>query len=172
MSNEWGESKLGELLELERIEENLYRGWCHQGSPQRAFGGQVAAQALTAAGSTVVDDRPVHSLHGYFVRGGRTDSPIVYEVERTRDGGSFSTRRVVAIQGGETIFSLSASFQRAAASSEHQAAMPADVVAPELVEHVQIERLPVRASAIELRYIGDPNTGLPDEGRGWPAQSA
>jgi acyl-CoA thioesterase-2 len=166
MSKDWGESKLGELLELERIEENLYRGWCHQGSPQRAFGGQVAAQALTAAGSTVVEDRPVHSLHGYFVRGGRTDTPIVYEVERTRDGGSFSTRRVVAIQGGETIFSLSASFQRAATSSEHQAAMPADVVDPELVEHVQIERLPVRASAVELRYIGDPNTGLPDEGRG------
>ncbi|MDT7589425.1 MAG: acyl-CoA thioesterase [Pseudonocardiales bacterium] len=153
------------MLQLERIEENLFRGWCHQTGWQRAFGGQVAAQALTAAGATVPEERGVHSLHGYFIRGGRTDRPIVFEVERTRDGGSFTTRRVVAIQDGETIFSLSASFQRAEVSSEHQARMP-EVTAPEDGDIELFEPLPIRQSAIEARYIGDPTKGLPDVGRG------
>jgi len=157
--------KISDLLELERIEENLFRGWCHQGSPQRAFGGHVAAQALTAAGATVPDDRGVHSLHGYFIRAGRTDRPIIYEAERTRDGGSFTTRRVVAIQDGETIFSLSASFQRAEPSSEHQAAMP-EVAGPDDGDLAEIDALPIRQAVLEIRYIGDPGEGLPDEGRG------
>jgi acyl-CoA thioesterase II len=154
-----------DLLELERIEENLFRGWCHQGAPQRAFGGQVAAQALTAAGATVPEDRGVHSLHGYFIRPGRTDRPIVYEAERTRDGGSFTTRRVVAIQNGETIFSLSASFHRAEPSSEHQARMP-EVSGPDDGATVLADTLPIRQTVIEIRYVGDPRHGLPDEGRG------
>lgn len=114
-----------ELLTLERLEENLYRGFCHAGMPPRAFGGQVAAQSLIAAGSTLpAPDLLVHSLHGYFIRAGRTDRPIVYEVDRTRDGRSFATRRVVAIQDGEAIFSLSASFHRPEDSDEHQADAP------------------------------------------------
>lgn len=113
------------LVALERLEENLYRGTCHPGAPLRAFGGHVAAQSLIAAGSTVPEERPVHSLHGYFIRPGRTDRPIVYQVDRTREGGSFTTRRTIAIQDGETIFSLSASFQRPEDGDEHQADMPA-----------------------------------------------
>ncbi|TDD42450.1 acyl-CoA thioesterase [Saccharopolyspora elongata] len=112
------------LIELERVEENLYRGTCHPGAPLTAFGGHVAAQSLIAAGSTVPVERAVHSLHGYFIRPGRTDRPIVYQVDRTREGASFTTRRVVAVQDGETIFSLSASFQRSEDSEEHQVDMP------------------------------------------------
>jgi len=107
----------------------------------------------------------VHSLHGYFIRAGRTDRPIIYEAERTRDGGSFTTRRVVAIQDGETIFSLSASFQRAEPSSEHQAAMP-EVAGPDDGDLAEIDALPIRQAVLEIRYIGDPGKGLPDEGRG------
>ncbi|WP_116200324.1 acyl-CoA thioesterase [Amycolatopsis circi] len=156
---------LDQLLKLEPLELNLFRGWCHQGSPQRAFGGQVAAQALTAAGATVPSARHVHSLHGYFIRGGRTDMPIIYEVERTRDGGSFTTRRVVAIQNGESIFSLSASFQTEADSSAHQARMP-DVPAPDEAGVVEQDRSPIVLSAIEVRFVSSPETGLPDTGRG------
>jgi len=156
---------LDQLLKLEPLELNLFRGWCHQGSPQRAFGGQVAAPALTAAGATVPAERHVHSLHGYFIRGGRTDMPIIYEVERTRDGGSFTTRRVVAIQNGESIFSLSASFQTEAESSAHQARMP-DVPSPDEAGAVEQDRSPIVLSAIEVRFVSDPETGLPDTGRG------
>ncbi|ROO84476.1 acyl-CoA thioesterase-2 [Actinocorallia herbida] len=113
-----------EVLHLERIEDDLFRGRCHQGAPQRAFGGQVAAQALVAAGRTVPADRTVHSLHSYFIRAGRADSPIVYGVDRTRDGASFTTRRVVAIQNGKTIFSLSASFHAPEPGLDHQSATP------------------------------------------------
>ncbi|MEU6264598.1 acyl-CoA thioesterase [Saccharopolyspora shandongensis] len=112
------------LIDLEQLEENLYRGTCHPGAPLTAFGGHVAAQSLIAAGSTVPEERTVHSLHGYFIRPGRTDRPIVYQVDRTREGSSFTTRRVVALQDGETIFSLSASFQRPETSQEHQVGMP------------------------------------------------
>ncbi|MBB4687862.1 acyl-CoA thioesterase [Amycolatopsis jiangsuensis] len=156
---------LSQLLKLEPLELNLFRGWCHQGSPQRAFGGQVAAQALTAAGSTVPSERHVHSLHGYFIRGGRTDTPIIYEVERTRDGGSFTTRRVVAIQNGESIFSLSASFQLEADSSEHQARMP-EAPPPDEASAGEQDESPIMLSAIEVRFVSDPGTGLPDNGRG------
>jgi acyl-CoA thioesterase-2 len=156
---------IDQLLKLETLERNLFRGFSHEGSPQRAFGGQVAAQALTAAGATVPEEREVHSLHGYFIRGGRTDLPIVYEVERTRDGGSFTTRRVAAIQNGETIFSLSASFQRPAESSEHQARMP-EVPKPDDVERRDEDELPIMMSVIEARFISDPDAGLPDLGSG------
>lgn len=99
------------FLSLERLERDLFRGWCHEGAPLRAFGGQVAGQALTAAGHTVEAGLVVHSLHGYFLRSGDTRSPIVYQVERLRDGRSYVSRRVTAIQRGEAIFSLSASFK-------------------------------------------------------------
>src|SRR6185295_15730482 len=92
---------------------------------QRVFGGQVAAQALVAAGRTVADDRRVHSLHSYFLRPGDPTIPIVYEVDRIRDGRSFTTRRVIAIQHGQAIFNLAASFQIEEPGPDHQMAMPA-----------------------------------------------
>lgn len=117
-------------LDLEKLEENLYRGESPQIGWQRVFGGQVIAQALIAAQKTVDDDRFVHSLHAYFMRPGDPLVPIVYQVERIRDGASFCTRRVVAIQHGKAIFSMSASFQIFEDGFEHQIKMP-DVTPPE-----------------------------------------
>ena len=98
-------------LALERVDRDIFSGWCHAGAPLRAFGGQVAAQALVAAGTTIDEgERHVHSLHAYFLRPGRTADPIVYLVDRPHDGRSYTTRRVRAVQYGETIFTLSASF--------------------------------------------------------------
>src|SRR3974390_1263146 len=112
------------LLELEPLEVDLFRGESRDiGSPQ-VFGGQVLGQALTAASRTVTG-RVVHSLHAYFLRRGDFNSPIVYQVDRSRDGHSFSNRRVVAIQHGEQIFHVSCSFQVAEAGMEHSAPMPA-----------------------------------------------
>lgn len=112
-------------LRLERVDRDIFTGWCHAGAPLRAFGGQVAAQALIAADQTVEEpDRHVHSLHGYFIRPGRTTDPIVYLVDRTRDGRSFSTRRVSAMQYGETIFTMSASFAIVEPTLEHQIEPP------------------------------------------------
>src|SRR5690348_1845125 len=102
---------LEQILDLEKIEVWTYRGFSFHPGSTRAFGGLVAAQALVAAGRTVPDHRRVHSLHAYFLRPGDTGAPILYTVEPVRDGGSFTTRRVLAVQHGETIFSLSASFQ-------------------------------------------------------------
>lgn len=116
--------ELVELLDLETIEANLFRGQHPVTEMQRAFGGQVLAQALTAATHTVPPDREPHSLNAYFLHGGRTDIPIIYDVEGTRDGRSFSARRVVARQGGRMIFSLSASFQVAEDGLDHMDAMP------------------------------------------------
>ena len=113
-----------DLLRLDDIDLNLFRGWCHAGAPLRAFGGQVAAQALVAAGRTVAPDRLVHSLHGYFMRPGDPRRPLVYEVERLRDGRSYATRRVTAIQRGEAMFTLSASFKVPEESPERQRAVP------------------------------------------------
>ncbi len=118
-----------QLLQLERIEVNIYRGASRDiGTPQ-VFGGQVLGQALQAAARTV-DGRYCHSLHAYFLRRGDVDAPIVYEVDRARDGGSFSSRRVVAIQHGKPIFNMSASFQTPETGIEHMAGMP-DVRGPE-----------------------------------------
>ncbi|HTW39170.1 MAG TPA: acyl-CoA thioesterase II [Steroidobacteraceae bacterium] len=117
------------LLELEPLEVNLFRGESRDiGSPQ-VFGGQVLGQALMAASRTV-EGRVVHSLHAYFLRRGDFNAPIVYEVDRSRDGQSFSNRRVVAIQHGEQIFNMTASFQVTQPGLEHQIPMPA-VPSPE-----------------------------------------
>jgi acyl-CoA thioesterase-2 len=112
-----------DLLELEEIDRDIFRGCTHAGAPMRTFGGQVAAQALIAAGRTA-GDRVVHSLHSYFLRPGRPSSPIIYLVDRVRDGGSFTTRRVDAVQYGETIFTLSASFKSHEEGREHQRPSP------------------------------------------------
>ncbi len=118
------------ILDLERLEQDLYRGNSPQVGWQRVFGGQVIAQSLVAAQRTMDDDRHVHSLHGYFMRPGDPEVPIIYEVDRIRDGKSFNTRRVVAIQHGRAIFSLSASFQVNEPGLDHQFDMP-DVPMPE-----------------------------------------
>jgi len=118
------------LLTLERIEENLFRGASQDlGFPQ-LFGGQVLGQVISAASQTVDAARHVHSLHGYFLRPGDSHQPVVYDVDRVRDGGSFSTRRVSAIQKGQTIFTGIASFQADENGYEHQLAMP-DVAGPD-----------------------------------------
>jgi len=117
------------LLRLEQIEDNIFRGDSRDiGSPQ-VFGGQVLGQALSAAQNTV-DGRVAHSLHAYFLRRGDVNSPIIYEVDRARDGGSFSNRRVVAIQHGRPILNLAASFQNPEEGLVHQVAMP-DVPGPD-----------------------------------------
>jgi acyl-CoA thioesterase-2 len=123
-------SRLVQLLDLEPIEINLFRGVSPAGLWQRVFGGQVVAQALVAAQRTVDVDRQAHSLHGYFMRPGDPSIPIIYEVGRLRDGGSFTTRRVTAIQKGEAIFALESSFQKEEEGLEHFIEMP-DVPAPE-----------------------------------------
>jgi acyl-CoA thioesterase-2 len=159
--------RLVALLDLERIEENIFRGVSPAESPVRVFGGQVAGQSLVAAGRTVPADRHVHSLHSYFLRPGDPSIPIVYEVDRTRDGRSFTTRRVVAVQRGKPIFSLSASFQIDEQGIDHADAMP-EVPDPETLptygESVrdvgdQLGVLATMATAprpIDVRYVTAP----------------
>jgi acyl-CoA thioesterase-2 len=112
------------MLELEAIEENLFRGLSHSMGSKRVFGGQVLAQALNAAMRTVPVDRQVHSLHAYFILPGDIQQAIIFEVDRIRDGGSFTTRRVKAIQKGQAIFLMSASFQLKQEGFDHQIPMP------------------------------------------------
>ena len=141
--------RLIEILSLEMIEKNIFRGESQDiGSPQ-VFGGQVLGQALRAASSTV-EDRMVHSLHAYFLRRGDFEAPIVYEVDRARDGGSFSNRRVIAVQHGHQIFNMTASFQKPEQGLEHQSEMP-KVKEPEQLEDIVdlikpewVEQLPLR----------------------------
>ena len=122
--------RLLSILDLEPLEDNLFRGRSPQQSWQRVFGGQVLGQALVAAVRTVQAERVAHSLHAYFLLGGDPTCPIVYSVERVRDGGSFSTRRVTAIQHGRPMFVMSASFHKIELGYDHQSPMP-KVPAPE-----------------------------------------
>jgi acyl-CoA thioesterase-2 len=133
------------VMTLERLEMNLFRGQSRDiGSPQ-VFGGQVLGQALVAATATA-EDRVVHSLHAYFLRRGDFNAPIVYEVDRALDGKHFSSRRVVAIQHGQQIFNMSASFQAAEAGFDHQAVLP-PVPGPEALENVDAHYRKVAADA-------------------------
>ncbi len=159
-------TELVDLLRLERLEDNLFRGQSRDIGTQFVFGGQVLGQALAAAQETVDARREAHSLHAYFLRAGDINAPIVYSVERTRDGGTFSSRRVVAIQHGQPILNGSVSFQIPEQSFEHQSAMP-EVPAPEDVEPMQplppdqLAKLPVKLqrwlgaleSPIEFRHV-------------------
>ena len=134
--------ELLEILDLEALEVNLFRGRSPQSRWQRVFGGQVIGQALVAACRTVEElaTRPPHSLHAYFLLAGDPKVPIVYEVDRIRDGRSFTTRRVVAIQHGRAIFNLSASFHVAEPGPEHQYSMPAapdPETLPTIREHLE-----------------------------------
>lgn len=117
-------------LELEPLEFNIYRGRNRDIGTRHIYGGQVLAQSVVAASRTVEDDRPVHSLHGYFILPGDLEAPVVYFVDRLRDGGSFTTRRVTAIQYGRAIFNMSASFHKDETGPSHQKSMP-DVPDPE-----------------------------------------
>lgn len=155
------------LLDLEAIEVNIFRGVSPDESRQRVFGGQVAGQALVAASRTVDDPaRQVHSLHAYFLRPGDPTVPILYEVDRIRDGRSFSTRRVVAIQHGQAIFNLQASFHVHEPGFDHQLSMPGDLPDPESLADFKTRMAPhkhligdwyERPRPIDLRYIdGDP----------------
>ncbi len=161
--------QLVRLLSLERIEENLFRGQSQDLGWGQVFGGQVLGQALSAAAKTVPPERVVHSLHGYFLLTGRVDKPIVYDVDRIRDGHSFTTRRVNAIQNGQAIFSMSASFQVVEEGFEHSDPMP-DVPGPEglptQVEHSRriAHLIPQRLreqftldSPIEIRPLEEPS---------------
>jgi acyl-CoA thioesterase-2 len=164
-------AELLQLLELEPLEVDLFRGASRDiGSPQ-VFGGQVLGQALHAAHATV-ENRQVHSLHAYFLRRGDFNAPIVYQVDRSRDGGSFSSRRVVAIQHGAQIFHMSASFQEPESGLEHQLPMPAvpppDAL-PDLRELLEAQAVPLpeavrrfagRNSPFEFRSVQTRN--LPD----------
>lgn len=123
-------NELRQVLELERIEDNLYRGQNYRTPWGRVFGGQVLAQSISAAQLTTPDDRRLHSMHAYFLLAGDTEIPIVYDVERVRDGGSYTTRRVKAIQKGRPIFSMEASFQVPEDGVSHGMKMP-DVPPPE-----------------------------------------
>jgi acyl-CoA thioesterase-2 len=146
---------LVEQLRLEQLEKNLFRGTSSDIGAPAVFGGQVLGQALMAAARTV-QEHAVHSLHGYFLRPGDTRAPIVYDVDRIRDGGSFTTRRVVAIQHGEPIFHMSASFHRHEDGVQHQGAMPV-VAAPEHL--TEQERQPL-SLPIDFRFAdGRPPLG-------------
>ena len=160
--------ELVDLLELEPLEVNLYRGFSPREERLRVFGGQVAAQALVAAGRTVADgrgvERPVHSLHAYFLRPGDPKTPIIYQVDRIRDGRSFTTRRVAAIQGGEAVFHLSASFHVPEAGVSHQEQMPT-VPDPETLPTWEEAMAPYAADLgewihhprpIDVRHVGQP----------------
>lgn len=171
------------ILNLEIIERNLFRGRSPKTGWQRVFGGQVIGQALVAAQRTVPEERQVHSLHGYFMRPGDPAVPIIYEVDRIRDGGSFTTRRVVAIQHGKAIFSMSASFQISEGGLDYQMPM-GDLPDPEslpsqadLQQHVgdhvpeAVRKYWARPRPIEMRptayehYISDKK--LPPEQHCW-----
>ena len=153
---------LVDLLDLEPIEVNIFRGVSPNEDRQRVFGGQVAAQSLMAAGRTVEAGRP-HSLHAYFLRPGDPTAPILYEVDRIRDGRSFTTRRVVAIQHGRAIFNLSTSFHVDETGLSHQFPMP-DVPPPEELESLVVRLEPYRETLgdwfakphpIDQRHIGE-----------------
>jgi acyl-CoA thioesterase-2 len=152
------------LLDLEELEVNIFRGVSPEGDSQRVFGGQVLGQALVAAGRTV-DAGLAHSFHAYFLRPGDPTKPILYQVDRTRDGRAFTTRRVIAIQHGRAIFHLEASFHRPEAGHEHQDSMP-DVPDPEslptlhdrlepLLEHApeDVKHWMIKARPIDSRHV-------------------
>jgi acyl-CoA thioesterase II len=143
------------VLDLEPIEVNIFRGVSPKEDRQRVFGGQVAGQALVAAARTIDGDRPVHSLHAYFLRPGDPEIPILYEVDRIRDGRSFTTRRVVAIQHGEAIFHMSASFQAPEAGLEHAFPMPETPPPGDLPDFAQRMAPYVEKYGDRLRHVLD-----------------
>ncbi|HUF34268.1 MAG TPA: acyl-CoA thioesterase domain-containing protein [Acidimicrobiales bacterium] len=145
------------LLELEVLDRDLFRG-ANPGSvgPGRVFGGQVAGQAMQAAAATVEVEHHPHSLHASFLRPGRRGTPIIYQVDRIRDGRSFTTRRVVGIQHGEAIFSLTASFHVLEASPEHQLPLPPDVPPPDRCEREEPGQHHIHHHPFDIRELEPP----------------
>jgi len=171
---------LVKLLDLEPIEVNIFRGLSPDEERQRVFGGQVAGQALVAAARTVEPGRGVHSLHAYFLRPGDPTVPILYDVDRIRDGRSFTTRRVVAIQHGKAIFNLQASFQVHEVGLEHQDGLPEGTPPPESLPDFRTRMAPFRdrfgdwfdrPRPIDIRHVDwnppDRNQPLPPFQRVW-----
>ncbi|MEE3215749.1 MAG: acyl-CoA thioesterase II, partial [Pseudomonadota bacterium] len=156
---------LVDLLGLEMLEENLFRGRSQDLGLPQLFGGQVLGQALSAATQTVDPERQVHSLHGYFLRPGDASMPVVYQVDRVRDGGSFTTRRITAIQKGRPIFFCSASFHGREDGFSHQASMPSlDISEPDASD--AILRFP--GHPIVFRHVEDSaEPGQPARTRLW-----
>ena len=154
------QSHFADRLDLTQIDRDIFTGLCHAGAPLRAYGGQIAAQALMAAGLTVEDEqRHVHSLHGYFLRPGRTKDSITYLVDRPRDGRSFSTRFVRAVQHGETIFMMTASFAVTDNGPEHQFIAP-DSPVP---DNIPLALPPTYTNPdIDLAEMGYPDTNVID----------
>ena len=162
------------ILDLERIEVNRFRGFTPDGRSIRVFGGQVISQALVAAYRTV-ENRLCHSLHAYFIRPGDPSVPILYEVDQSRDGRSFTTRRVVAIQNGEQIFNLAASFQVNEEGFDHQSEMPdvpgPDDLIPDHASRIEIAKdLPAKFAKefaktppIDLRFVTPQNMKAPEK---------
>lgn len=172
--------ELVELLDLETIDLNLFRGTQPDTMLQRVFGGQVAAQALVAGARTVGPPLAVHSLHSYFLLPGDPAVPIIYDVERIRDGRSFSTRRIVARQHGRAIYFMTASFQVPEEGFDHQDVMPEVASPDESIDMAELirRRSPDHAdtwvrewAALELRYVGDSHQGGNIPGNEHPAQS-
>jgi acyl-CoA thioesterase-2 len=165
-----------DLLDIEQIEVNMFRGVSPAEGWQRVYGGQVIGQALVAASRTVEDEsRVAHSLHGYFLRPGDTTIPILYSVDRIRDGRSFNTRRVVAVQRGQAIFSMSVSFQVMEEGLHHQIDMPAGIKPPEEcateaeLREAYIDKIPEefksnfeRPRPIEMRFMEPINDFEPE----------
>jgi len=172
-------AELIELLDLETIDLNLFRGRQPNTQMQRVFGGQVAAQAMASAARTAPDEMSVHSLHSYFLRPGDTAVPIVYDVDRVRDGRSFATRRVLARQHGRPIYALTASFHVQEEGFEHQDPMP-DVPSPDESFDVSAAMSSERSSrreewlrewsALDLRHAGDSKPGGVLEGGDQPSK--
>jgi acyl-CoA thioesterase II len=171
--------ELLDLLDLRKLSDTTFEGTSPSVGPQRVFGGQVAGQALVAAGRTVTPERKVHSLHGYFVRPGDPTEPIVYAVENIRDGRSFSVRRSVALQHQRPIFFMSASFQRDERGLDHQGAPPLDVPRPEELPTMaeRLAKYPERlglwariSRPIDVRYVGEPGWVAPGDRPSEPRQ--
>jgi acyl-CoA thioesterase-2 len=162
-----------DVLRLEEVDKNLYRSTLVFADPFPLYGGQVAAQALLAAGGTVSPDRLPHSLHGYFLRSGDAAHPTIFHVDRDRDGRSFSARRVIAVQGGEVIFNMSASFQAPGEGPDHQVQEPSDAERPEDSVALELPRLfsmegrrpaqPYTASSWPTRFWARSTVALPPE---------
>jgi acyl-CoA thioesterase II len=164
--------RLVDALTLERLEENLFRGAVTDTHVKRVYGGKVLGEAINAAQSTVEKDRTIHSVHCYFLREADSNKPVIYEVDRSRDGGSFSARRVVAIQYGRPIFTMEASFHIEESGLEYQGEMP-QAPPPEEVERLSFKDLDLTrappnvqrfvniSAPFEIRPIGDYTTQMP-----------
>jgi acyl-CoA thioesterase-2 len=161
---------LHEVLELEQLDTNLFRSRVNQANSNRSlFGGQILGQGLQAAALTVDSARVPHSLHGYFLLAGASDIPVIYDVELTRDGGSFSTRRVVARQRAKTIFHMECSFHKVETGFEHEATLDADVPDPDQLLSLTdlakrfADRMPKSAAAMQEKAIVDLKPVTPED---------